>query len=78
MASKSMENNLRRRLTRRGLALGKSRTRNPVASVYGTFGVFRMTAPGGHWRSRELVAGDPNTGYGLTPDEVERIIEEDE
>jgi hypothetical protein len=76
MSMKSHENHVRRAAARQGLVLAKSRTRNPRAYDYGTYGLVCVTAPGGHWRSRWLVAGDQNTDYGLTLDEVEEALAE--
>jgi hypothetical protein len=76
MTEKSHENRVRRAAARQGLTLTKSRTRNPRADDYDTYGLVQATAPGGHWRSREVVAGDQNTGYGLSLDEVEQALSE--
>jgi hypothetical protein len=69
-ATKAIEGVIRRIARQQGLAVAKSRTRNPAAPDYGTYGLFRQTEPGDNWRSREHVAGDPNTGYGLNLVEV--------
>lgn len=67
-AFKVRENRIRRMAHRQGLILEKTRRRDPRAIDYGTYALVRAEAPGGHWRSRELVAG----GLGL--DEVEAIL----
>ncbi|EIU51073.1 hypothetical protein I542_4431 [Mycobacteroides abscessus 1948] len=36
----------------------------------------RVTNSSGHWRSRELVAGDSHTGCGLSLEEAAEWIEE--
>jgi hypothetical protein len=71
---KVLENRLRRAADRQGFRLEKSRARDPRALTYGTYQLVQVTAPGGHWRSRELVAGDHNTGYGLNLDDVARFL----
>ncbi|CPV43159.1 hypothetical protein [Mycobacteroides abscessus] len=73
---RTTEARVRRAAKRAGLALEKSRTRNPAASDYGTYGLVRVTNSSGHWRSRELVAGDSHTGYGLSLGEAADWIEE--
>jgi len=67
---KIRENRLRRAAQRQGLALTKSRRRDPRATDYGMYYVSRVTAPGGNWRSRELLT--PETGFSL--DEVEAFL----
>ncbi|WP_457068086.1 hypothetical protein [Mycobacteroides abscessus] len=69
--SRAAEQRVRRAAKRAGLALEKSRTRNPAASDYGTYGLVRVTNS-----SRELVAGDSHTGYGLSLGEAADWIEE--
>jgi hypothetical protein len=74
---KALENRLRRASDRQGLRLEKSRARDPRALTYGTYQLVQVTAPGGHWRSRNLTAGDTNTGYGLDLHEVAQFLFED-
>ncbi len=74
--SRAAEARVRRAAKRKGLALAKSRTQNPAAPDYGTYGVVRVTNSSGHWRSRELVAGDSHTGCGLSLEEAAEWIEE--
>jgi hypothetical protein len=76
---KILENRLRRAAARQGLRLQKSRARDPRAVTYGTYSLVKGPAPtsgGSNWRSRELVAGDQNTGYGLSLDDVARALNE--
>ena len=61
---KVRENRLRRMAARQGLALRKSRRRDPRAVDYGTYWIIDP------YRS-VLVWGNTNTGYGLTLDDVE-------
>ena len=61
------ENRLRQRATRQGLMVSKSRSRNPEVSDYGTFGISDDY-------TKLLVHGDPETGFGLSLDEVESLL----
>ena len=70
------ERRLRRTAARLGLSLTKAHSRNPEAPDYGTYGIVSAEAPGGHWRSRVLVVGDPPHGYGLSLDDVEAELVE--
>lgn len=74
-SDKVRENRLRRMAERQGLRLEKSRRRDPRALDYGTYALVQGSRDG-NWRSRELVAGDHNTGYGMTLDEVEQQLSE--
>jgi hypothetical protein len=67
---KIRENRLRRAAQRQGLAVAKSRRRDPRAIDYGMYYVSKVTAPGGNWRSRELLT--PETGFNL--DEIEAFL----
>ncbi len=62
-AGKVGENRLRRMAQRQGLALQKSRQRDPWA--YG-FGTYQLVDP----YSNTLAAGDTQHGYGLDLDQV--------
>jgi hypothetical protein len=65
---------------RQGLRLEKSRRRDPRALDYGTYALLHGPPPaagGANWRERTLVAGDPNTGYGLDLDDVESWLTSD-
>ena len=73
---RSYEARVRRAAQRQGLALCKSRTRDPRALDYGTYGLVQVTAPGGHWRSRLLVVGDHSTGYGCALNEIHAALVE--
>ncbi len=78
---KVLENRLRNGAARQGLRLEKSRRRDPYALDYGTYALVEGPAaePGGaNWRSRTLVAGDPNTGYGLSLADVAQALWGDE
>jgi hypothetical protein len=63
------ESTLRARARRQGLVLRKSRTRTPQHIDYGTYS---LVDPNGNW----LVAGDQNTGFGLTLDDIEAALNE--
>ena len=67
---KVRENRLRRAAARQGLQLQKSRRRDPRASDFGMYYVVQVTAPGGHWRSRELLSPE----QGMSLDEVEVFL----
>jgi hypothetical protein len=74
---KTVENRLRAEAQRQGLRLERSRSRNPLAPEFGTYGLIEgpPPSPGGeNWRSRILVAGDHNTGFGLTLEDVARHL----
>lgn len=64
---KVLENRLRRMATRQGLRLSKSRSRDTRALDYGTYGLANAT-------TNDVVAGDINTGYGLSLDEIEHVL----
>jgi hypothetical protein len=64
---KVLENRLRRMATRQGLRLSKSRSRDTRALDYGTYGLANAT-------TNDVVAGDINTGYGLSLDEIEHAL----
>jgi hypothetical protein len=79
-AVKTRETRLRRMAERQGLRLEKSRRRDPRALGYGTYALVQeppVTTGGASLRERVLVAGDPNTGYGLDLDDVERWLTSD-
>jgi hypothetical protein len=68
-ADQSREDELRRMAHRQGMALEKSRKRNPDAPGYGTYQlVDRETGT--------IVALGPPSGFGLTADEIEEILTE--
>ena len=58
------ENRLRRTAKRQGYMLRKSRVRDPRAYVYGTY---MLVDP---YRNT-IVAGDRNSGFGMSLDDVE-------
>lgn len=64
---KVRENRLRRMAERQGYRLTRSRRRDPRAIDYGTYGISNQA-------TNALEAGDPNHGYGLTLDDVERFL----
>lgn len=66
-SAKTRESRLRRMAERQGLALQKSRRRDPRASGYGTYQLVDV-------HRNTLVAGDPAAGYGLDLDDVERWL----
>ncbi|CCH77137.1 conserved hypothetical protein [Nostocoides japonicum T1-X7] len=69
---KIRENRLRRMADRQGLRLVKSRRRDPRALDYGTY---MLTDP----CTNTVVAWGLQSGYGLSLDEVEaRLTEDDE
>lgn len=68
---KVRENRLRRAAQRQGLTIVKSRRRDPRATDYGVYYIAEVTAPGGHWRSREMLT--PEQGFSL--DEVEAFLD---
>jgi len=68
-AEKTRETRLRRMAERQGLRLTKSRRRDERALDYGTYGLVDA------W-TNSLEVGDPNTGYGLSIDEVENALKE--
>jgi hypothetical protein len=66
-ADLTREETLRQMALRQGLALEKSRKRNPSAPGYGTYQlVDRETGT--------IVALGPSSGFGLTADEIEAIL----
>jgi hypothetical protein len=65
---KVRENRLRRMAERQGLALRKSRRRDPRALEFGTY---MLVDP---YRNA-IAAGDVNRGYGLSLDEIEAELE---
>lgn len=77
VTDKTRETRLRRMAERQGLRLVKSRRRDPRALHYGTYALVRGVTRGANWREGVLVAGDPNTGYGLDLDDVERWLTSD-
>ena len=65
------EARLRRMAVHQNLRLEKSRARHPESPTRGTYQLVEGPPSGrANERSRVLVAGDANTGYGLTLDEV--------
>jgi hypothetical protein len=64
---KMEENRLRAVARRQGLTLVKSRARDERSALYNTFAVLR---------DGELVAGDPESGFGLTLDQVTQVLGE--
>jgi hypothetical protein len=77
VTDKTRETRLRRKAERQGLRLVKSRRRDPRALHYGTYALVRGATSGANWREGVLVVGDPNTGYGLDLDDVERWLTSD-
>lgn len=77
MSEHASERELRSWAQYQGLRLEKSRARDPRNPAFGTYQLINGPGPGGYFRSRELVAGDPNTGYGLTLAEVARVLSRD-
>lgn len=67
MDEKVREQRLRRMAKRQGLVLRRSRTRVERAADYGTYGLSDGSV---------VVAGDLNTGFGLSLDEVEAALNE--
>jgi hypothetical protein len=63
---RSIEQRLRRMADRQGLALQRSRRRDPHALGFGTYQLVNE-------RGR-VVAGDRQRGYGLTLDQVEAFL----
>ena len=63
-----VESRLRQRARRQGLTLRKSRSRTPEHYDFGTY----CLVDEHNW----LIAGDPNTGFGLTLDDVEQALNE--
>jgi hypothetical protein len=71
------EARLRSMAIRQNLRLEKSRARHPESPTRGTYQLVEGPPSGGaNERSRVLVAGDANTGYGLTLDEVHSFLVE--
>jgi hypothetical protein len=70
MSEKVRENRARRAAARQGLVLTKSRRRDPRALDYGVYWVAQATAPGGGWRSEDVISPE----RGMTIDEVEKFL----
>jgi hypothetical protein len=71
------EARLRRMAVHQNLRLEKSRARHPESLIRGTYQLIEGPRSGGaNERGRVLVAGDANTGYGLTLDEVHSFLVE--
>lgn len=69
MSNNVRENRLRRAAERQGFRLVKSRRRDPRALDYGRFMIVD--------RDNRAVAGELNTGRGLTIDQVESFLNGD-
>lgn len=67
---KVRENKLRRMAQRQGLQLVKSRRRDPRAIDFGTYALVDPN-------STAMIAGDPNSGFGMTLEEVETALTTD-
>jgi hypothetical protein len=65
---RTREARLRRRASRQGLLLAKSRCRTPEAHVFGTYALLDQY--------NNLVAYAGGDGYGLTLDEIEKALNE--
>lgn len=60
---------------RKNLRLEKSRARHPESPTRGTYQLVEAPpSDSANGRGRVLVAGDANTGYGLTLDEVHAFL----
>ena len=71
------EARLRRMAVHQNLRLEKSRARHPESPTRGTYQLVEGPPSGGaNKRNRVLVAGDANTGYGLTLEEVHSFLVE--
>lgn len=69
------EARLRRMAERQNLRLEKSRARHPESPTRGTYQLVEGPPSGrAKERSRVLIAGDANTGYGLTLEEVHSLL----
>jgi hypothetical protein len=68
-ADKVRENQLRRAAHRQGLMLAKSRRRDPRATDYGTY---MLVDPS----TNTIVAGNTESGYGMSLDEIETALSE--
>jgi hypothetical protein len=66
---KARDMRARRAAARQGLRLERSRVRDPRAIGYGTYRLVDAS-------TNNIRAGMPPTGYGLTLDDVERILDE--
>jgi len=66
-AEKTRETRLRRMADRQGLVVRKSSRRDERALDYGTYGLYDA-------RTNTLEAGGPDTGYGLSIDELEHAL----
>ncbi len=64
------ENRVRRMAERQGLKVEKSRRRDPRAYDFGTY---QLVDP----NNNTIVAGNHQTGYGMTIEEVEAALLED-
>lgn len=67
-AIKVRENRLRRMAERRGLAIEKSRQRDPGGREYGTY---RVVDP---YSDNKVVAAEFNREYGLSLNRVEEVL----
>ncbi len=70
-AEKIRENRLRRMAERQGLAVQKSRRRDPHAYDFGTY---MLVDPA----SNTVVACGLQSGYGMSLDDIERYLRDDE
>ena len=66
---KVRENRLRRAAQRQGLALTKSRRRDPRATDYGTYMLVDQ-------QTNAVVASGSQSGYGLSLDDVDKALNE--
>jgi len=76
-SEKIRENKLRRMAERQGLRLEKCRRRDVNSIGYGTYHIIYAENGGGDWRSRTIIAGDADAGYGLTLGMVEKWLTTD-
>jgi hypothetical protein len=65
---KARENRARRAAERQGLALGRSRRRDPRSLGFGTYGLTDAA-------TGDAVLADGRTGYGFTLDQVEAYLD---
>ncbi len=70
-ADKIRENRLRRMAERQGLAVQKSRRRDPDAYDFGTYMLVDLVG-------NAVVASGLQSGYGMTLDDVERYLRDDQ
>ena len=76
-AKRRHEARLRRMAQNLNLRLEKSRARHPESPTRGTYQLVEgPPSDSANGRSRVLVAGDANMGYGLTLDEVHAFLAE--